>query len=211
MIKTPDLLFSGKAVEEVFGRCIPQVLKPSQMLAKDVDFLLLCLRKVSYGEILEMETNHYGCKAEKPALHTYPINVSHFIKNSKRIDPTGKDNQFRITLPNEQVVDMQPVRFGDFVTLMQAQELESTATPEEQVAVLVEALANISVRVDEVTDNAMIEEWLRGIKPAFLNKLNGQLEQTVKWGPDFAYNVECKDCGEVQEVTAPLNPLAFFT
>lgn len=215
MIKTPDMLFSGKAVEDVFSRCIPEVAKPTRLLAKDVDFLLLCLRKVSYGDTLEMESGHYGCskveKGKPTPMHTYALDVNHFIRNSRRIDPTTAAKLFQLTLPNDQTVYMQPVRFDDFVKLMQAQEKESTATPDEQVTALVETLAGIIVRVDEVTDPVMISEWLRAIKPEYLSKLNEQLEKTVQWGPDFTYKVECKDCGETQEVVAPLNPLAFFT
>lgn len=211
MIKTPDLLFSGEAVQKVFNNCIPQVLKPSELLAKDVDFLLLCLRKVSYGTTLEMETTHWECKHEDPKQHVYPIDITQFIANTKRIDPTSVNREFKVKLPNDQTIAMQPVRFKDYVKLMQAQEQENKMSPEEQLAALVDTLANIIVTVDEVSDSEFIKEWLRVIKPEFLNKLNAQLEKTVHWGPDFTYKVTCKDCGEAQEVVAPLNPLAFFT
>lgn len=212
VIKTPDMLFSGKAVHEVFKRCVPDIAKPEALLAKDVDFLLLCLRKVSYGDELELPHTHYQCskRGDEPKSHEYRLNVNHFIQSTKRLDPTTVKNTFRVVLPNEQVVNMQPVRFADFILLMQAQEQESTASPEEQVATLVEALGNIILSVDEITNHDMILEWLRAIKPEYLNKLNEKLEETVQWGPDFKYTVECKDCGEALEVVAPLNPLAFF-
>lgn len=55
-LRTPDLLFSGEAIERVFTRCIPQIHKPLDLIGKDVDFLLSCLRVVSYGN--EIEINH---------------------------------------------------------------------------------------------------------------------------------------------------------
>ena len=210
MIKTPDLLFSGKAVEEVFGRCIPQVLRPLELLAKDVDFLMLCLRKVSYGTTLELETVHAECEAEDPKRHPYNIDITTFISGTKRIDPTTIAKDYTVTLPNDQVVKMQPVRFADFVKLMQAQDDEKMDAA-GQVQVLVDSLARIIISVDEITEHSMIAEWLKAIKPEYLNKLNQQLEDTLSWGPDFKYKIECKDCGKAQEVVAPLNPLAFFT
>jgi len=105
---------------------------------------------------------------------------------------------------------MQPIRFADFVQLMQAQDDEKM-TPAAQVTLLVESLSRIITSVDEITDNALIIDWLRHIKPGHLNKLNEQMEDTVSWGPDFKYKINCKDCGMAQEVVAPLNPLAFFT
>ena len=211
MIKTPDMLFSGKAVQEVFGRCIPDVLKSNQLLAKDVDFLLLCLRKVSYGDTIEMETTHYDCKeTETPTMHSYAIDINQFIKNSKMMDPVVAKQHFAIELPNQQKVNMMPIRFEDFVTLMQVQDSEET-TPEETAKTLVETLANIIITVDEVTEKPLIIEWLSAIKPEYLKLLHVRLEDTVQWGPDFMFKYECKDCSEMQEVVAPLNPLAFFT
>lgn len=211
MIKTPDMLFSGKAVQEVFGRCIPDVIKPNQLLAKDVDFLLLCLRKVSYGNSLEMEDVHFGCPAvEDPSTHSYVVDVSSFIKNSKSMDPTTAKQHFFIELPNQQKINMTPIRFADFVTLMQVQD-QDERTPEEQVKELCRTLANIIVNVDEITDKQMIIEWLSVLKPEYLKLLHERLEDTIQWGPDFLYKYTCKDCEQVLEVIAPLNPLAFFT
>jgi len=215
MIKTPDMLFSGKAVQEVFGRCIQDVIKPNQLLAKDVDFLLLCLRKVSYGDTLEMEDVHYNCpakkeKEEEPEAHTYPIDINTFIKNSKLMDPTTTKQYFFVELPNQQKVNITPIRFEDFVTLMQVQD-DDVKTPEEQVFELTKTLGNIIVNVDETTDKKLIVEWLRKLKPEYLRILHARLEDTVQWGPDFKYTYNCKDCGQAREVVAPMNPLAFFT
>ena len=212
MIKTPDMLFSGQAVREVFGRCIPDVISPDRLLAKDVDFLLLCLRKVSYGDKLEMEDVHYGCPeaGDEPEAHRYMVDVNTFIKGSIAMDPTTTKQHFYVKLPNDQTVNMTPIRFADFVTLMQIQD-DDTKSPQEQVIELTRTLSNIIVNVDEITDKQMIIEWLKALKPSFLKMLHERLEDAVQWGPDFKYKYECKDCGQMREVIAPLNPLAFFT
>jgi len=54
-LKTPDMLFQGTAVEEVFKRCIPEILKPQQLFMNDVDYLVLCLRKVTFGDNFEID------------------------------------------------------------------------------------------------------------------------------------------------------------
>lgn len=53
-IKSPDMMYQGTAIEKVFSRCIPQVLKPLELLTKDMDYLLVCLRIVTYGETLDL-------------------------------------------------------------------------------------------------------------------------------------------------------------
>src|SRR3569832_318234 len=43
-LKTPDMLFQGTAIEQVFARRVPQVLKPLELIPKDVDYILSALR-----------------------------------------------------------------------------------------------------------------------------------------------------------------------
>jgi len=69
-LKTPDLLFSGNAVKQVFSRCIPDVLQPGKLLAKDVDFLIICLRKVSFGSEMDLTYTHFREKAKE---HNYRV------------------------------------------------------------------------------------------------------------------------------------------
>lgn len=61
-LRTPEFLFTGEAIERVFKRCIPEVKKPLKLLAPDVDFLLACLRIVSYGGIYEIKVRCPKCE-----------------------------------------------------------------------------------------------------------------------------------------------------
>jgi hypothetical protein len=205
-LKTPDLLFSGDAVKEVFARCIPDVLQPEKMLAKDVDFLLICLRKVSYGPQLEITYEH---NCEKAKEHSYLIDVGSFIRKSKRIDPTRVTRDFTVALPNGQVVEMQPIAYRDYISLLQA--ADSDESPEQQAKRLANSVSRVIKKVDDVTDREFIEEWLAKIPPILLKKVTEAIDKTTEWGPDFMADIQCKDCGREVQVQAPLNPLGFFT
>lgn len=61
-LRSPEFLFSGEAIEKVFSRCIPEILKPLKLLSHDVDYLLTCLRIVSYGGILPIEDRCTECE-----------------------------------------------------------------------------------------------------------------------------------------------------
>lgn len=210
VMKTPDLLFSGEAVKQVFRRCIPQVLDPDRMLAKDVDFLLTCLRKISYGDEMHIEFMH-DCKDAKN--HNYAIDVTQFVRNAKRIDPTSITTSFTVTLPNDQVVRIRPIRFGDFTKIMQNinAEMDNDITPERIQHDMVDAVADIIVDVDGIDDREMIIEWLSQVPPQYLAMINKKVDETSDWGPNFDVTVICKDCGEKATFRAPLNPLSFFT
>jgi hypothetical protein len=46
ILKSPDKIMSGDAIAEIFSRCVPQVLNTKRLLAKDVDFILITLKKI---------------------------------------------------------------------------------------------------------------------------------------------------------------------
>jgi hypothetical protein len=204
--KTPDLLFSGKAVEQVFARCIPNILKPKLLLAKDVDFLLICLRKVSYGEEMELQYTH---TCENAKMNLYSISVTDFIKKSKRIDPSRMLNDFSVTLTNSQTVKITPLNFGNFVELMQANDKDTS--PEKLAQQLFSSVSKIISSVDGITDKDQIVDWLAHLPPKLLNQITASIDKTTEWGPDFMAPIKCKDCGVEESVQAPLNPLSFFT
>jgi hypothetical protein len=209
-MKTPDLLFSGDAVGQVFKRCIPQVVDPSKLLAKDVDFLMTALRKISYGDEMQIEYMH-NCTDAK--THTYTINVAQFIQNAKRIDPTTLNNVFAVELPNGQNVNIRPIRFGDFTKIMQNinAEMDEDVTPEKVRDDVISAVADVIVDVDGVTEREFILEWLQGIPPQYTKLINEKVDKSSDWGPDFNVSVKCKDCEEEVTFRAPMNPLSFFT
>ena len=207
-IKTPDLLFSGEAVKQVFSRCIPQVKNVDALFAKDVDFLLVCLRKVSYGDELRVEHQH-DCEGAK--THQYSLDVGDFIRTAKKIDPTSVTREFTVKMPNGQKVLLQPIRFKEFIRVMQVNEAESTKEPERIRDMMVNSVSSVIVKVDEIDDVNMIREWLREVPPSFLTAINDNIDSTLEWGPDFNVRRKCKDCGKMMEVLAPMNPLAFFT
>lgn len=207
-IKTPDLLFSGEAVKQVFRRCIPSINDVDNLLAKDIDFLLICLRKVSYGDELRLEQEH-NCKDAK--VHTYLVDVSNFIRAAKRIDPTTVASKFSIKMPNGQSVHMQPIRFSDFVRVMQMNDVDNITDPEKIKDIMIESLSNIIISVDDTNDKEMIKEWLAGIPPSYRKLINENIDKTLEWGPEFTMKVKCKDCGEDMDLIAPMNPLYFFT
>lgn len=208
VMKTPDMLFSGDAIRQVFSRCIPQVANVDNLLAKDVDFLLVCLRKVSYGNDIQLEHTHNCASAKK---HSYVVNINEFIQKSKRIDPTKVATEFNVDMPNGQTVSIHPIRFVDFIRVMQTSTGEDSQMNAEKVKdFLVESITNIITRVDDISDKDMIREWVDKVAPSYRKKISEKMEETLDWGPEFTTTVKCQDCGEMVEIVVPMNPLSFF-
>ena len=144
--------------------------------------------------------------------HTYTINVSQFLQNSKKIDPTTVTKRFTFELENGQSVSIKPMSFKDFIQVMQisANENDANYNPQRLKTIMIDSISNVITQVDDITDVNMIKEWLDAVPPAWLKTINNHVEDSLDWGPDFSCHVKCQDCGQQAEVTAPLNPLAFF-
>ena len=208
IFKTPDKLFSGEAITDVFTRCIPQVKKPMDLLAKDVDFLLVCLRKLTYGETMEV-THTHDCENAKE--HSYSISVTPFIANSAKIDPTTIAKTFSLKVGDFNV-KLSPPRFKSVIKMYQtAMDQDKYEKNLNLLSDDVEdAIVGMIKEVDGITDGKMIREWVSQISAGWVHQITGAIGNVSEWGPDFETEITCKDCNEKVKINTPVNPLAFF-
>lgn len=209
VLNTPDKLLSGKAIEEIFLRCIPQVLKPRELLAKDVDFLLVCLRMVSLGQFMDVSYQH-SCPGA--LRHTYSVDLQQIIRTTKSIDPTTVSEEYKTTLPNGQIVVLTPLTYGSVIELYQHTAMTKTEniTEEEANTMVINALAGVIKQVDSVIDRDFIYEWVTDLPMGWKRSLETAAQKITQWGVDFTTEQVCKDCKERMEVQVAANPVSFF-
>jgi hypothetical protein len=207
-MKNPDQLFSGQAVATVFRECVEGVEKPTELLAKDVDAIMMFLRTVTYGPGYEFAAKHY-CENSKD--HTYIADVDQFIASTVAIDPTVVDKLYTVEVPNGQVVKMQPSRYADVVALLKANQGKDEITVEDAKANLMMMLNSVVTEVDGITDKKMIDEWLRQIPTTYVSLIASKIEGINNWGPTMRWKGKCRDCNGDFEVELPINPVSFFT
>jgi len=210
-IKTPDKLFSGDAIVDIFAHCIPQIKNPRMMFSKDIDFLLVCLRMLSYGQTISLTATHNCTNAKE---HSYDVELREFIAKSKSIDPTTITQLFTVTMDNGQVVHLQPARFGDIVRFYQS--LDRTDTNSQEVdyeklkITMIENVVGMIHDVNNITEKSFITEWLKSIPVKWTYKIGDAIGASSDWGPNFKATVICTDCNQPYEISAPINPIAFF-
>ena len=207
-LKNPDQLFSGKAIEAVLPNCVEGLLKPNQLLAKDIDAIMLFLRTVTYGPSLELKAKH-DCENAKE--HSYTLNVDEMIADMKPIDPTTIEAKFTVTLPNGQVVKLRPSRYVNVVELIKENANKKTFTVEDQKKNLLKMLLDFIKSVDGVEDERHLSEWIQQLRTTWVTLVTEQVEKAHDWGPELTRTIKCKDCGEEFEIDVPINPISFFT
>lgn len=211
LLKTPDKLLSGRAIAEVFARCIPQITKPDQLLSRDVDYLLMCLRLISYGDTVSITYNHH-CK-ETSVDRSYEVSLRPLVQKARQIDPTTLTQLFVITLPSEQVVHLRPPLFGSVMRLYLT-NFEASNSDEDIISTqlkLLDIVTDTIVSVDGIDDRNMIREWIKALPAGWMQQISDALQHVSEWGPSTSVQVTCKDCGEAIEIEIPLNPIAFFS
>lgn len=207
-LKNPDLLFNGKAVEEVFRECIPEIKKPTELFGRDIDAIMFFLRLVTYGPDFEIRVKH-DCDGAKE--HSYVVNLESKISEIKYLDPTEAEEKYQATLPNGQVVRVHPVRFNHMIKLFQLNSGKQEFTADDIKRNVVFNLTNLIESVDGITDKKLIEEWVRDLTTPYQNMVTDAIERTNEWGPDQKCTLTCKDCGKDMPVELPLNPISFFS
>lgn len=210
ILNTPDKLLSGKALLEIISRCVPQVRDPGAMLAKDVDFLMVCLRMVSFGTTMDVSYTH---DCEHAREHTYTIDLQQMMRKSKPIDATTVQDLYTVTLPNDQRVFMRPLTYTHIVDLYSAAALNKTddISQDEAELFIINTLASAIERVDDVVDPLHIREWVIGIPLGWKRKLEQTAQTLSHWGVDFTTQQTCIDCGKSMQVQVSANPVSFFT
>jgi hypothetical protein len=207
-IKNPDMLFSGRAIEEACAACVTDIIKPKDLLAKDVDALMVFLRLVTYGPHYEIEFRH---TCENAKNHSYVIDLENVITSMKILDPTIAEAKMTVNLPNGQVVKLRPIRYQHLIELLQKNHAKKQLTADDMKENTVRNLLNIIQSVDGIDDSKLIEEWIKQISSPLANRLVERIDDINDWGINTIEQIACKDCGEMVSVDIPLNPISFFT
>lgn len=211
LLKTPELLLSGQGIYEVFERKVPCIRYPKLLASKDVDFILTCLRKVTYGDTVTIDFTHDCENAKK---HSYNIHLSEYIGRTKHLDPIQCAQLFSFTMPNDQVVVLNNIKFSDVIKLTQTSmkmENDENLNIKDIEESSIETLCAMIRSVDGVEDVEDIKEWLREIPAPYVTTIQTHIQQTASnWGIEFVTTVKCKDCGEDIDLSPSINPVGFF-
>jgi len=214
-LSSSDKLISGKAVTEVISRCIPQVLKPELLLNTDVEFLLVALRIVTFGDVIEVQYQH-TCDGAKE--HTYKVNLQAMSARARPLDPTAITKEYTITLPNEQVVVLRPLIFSDVIALVQShaelsgkERNEIPVDQEELMQFANKSIAAIVMSVDGITNQEQIREWVSALPLGYKRQIEQTAHAVTRWGVDTTSKQVCADCKAKIDVPVIVNPVSFFT
>lgn len=219
-LKTPDLLFTGKAIENVFKRCIPSILKPMELTTIDVDYLLVCLRLVSYGPEIEMKFKH---TCENAHEHNYTGSVEYFVTQTRTMSLKDYENEYTVKHSSGMEIGIIPMKYSDFVKYMteindMVSDVENYKQPapeellDKEAKRLAQNISHVTNKRDvNVTDKSHIAEWIKTLSVSQVKEITDKFASQTEWGCDTKIRTTCKDCQKEVEIPVSINPIDFFT
>ncbi len=223
LLKSPDALISGYAIEELLRSCVPAIKAPRLIASPDLDVLLLAIRAATYGELLSVSPVCPKCEA----VNEVQCSLPGILSTSK---PIAADNPVRLS--DDVVVSLRPYNMDNITRIgiasfEETRKVQATETAEESVRVtqinqsmqrivttsmdaLSSAIISVAVKEGTVSEPGSIRKFIDNVSKAWIDKLQTKLEEINTRGIDKHYAVTCVKCGHEWKPEIEFNPATFF-
>lgn len=224
LLRNPDALMSGLALESLVASCVPAIQSPRMVSTPDLDVILLAIRAATYGDNMDLEVDCPSCGQE----NSFTCNLPSIMGTMTYVDPINE-----VKLSPEVSVLLRPYNlatatkiasgsFNEARVLQMAQDSEDeetiknarNASFEKMSDLSLDAMADcvISITVPGavVTDKANILEFMTNTNQAWVKKIGAKLEEINKKGIDKGVDAKCSKCEHEWRPEIEFDPTSFF-
>lgn len=225
--KNPDGLLNGYSIENIIKSCVPGIKNPRKLPNQDIDYLLLAIKKASYGDTLVLQTSCPKCGN----VHNFECSIDEVMSRNR---PFAKE--YTVRLSDELIAHLRPFDYAATVTaniaafeeakLMQNLIL-TELTEDAKVYSFSKSFAKIaSMNLDlitscvvkvvgpnmEVVDPKFIKEFLENAPKDYINSINKKMDEFKTVGIDRSIELECpvETCGHSWKSEISFDPSHFF-
>lgn len=228
VLKNPDALLNGDALENLFRSCVPGIKKPREISVPDMDVLLLAIKLASYGDALEVNVTCPECKNE--------FSTETSIRGLLGACEMVKDEDTVVRASDDMVIKVRPYNFEDKTKLDLATFEESKmyqylldtemsdeerqtrfTTAFERIAelnldLLAGCVTSVTVPTGEVTNPDHIREFIRNTDRATIKLITGKLTALSDSGIPKELDVVCanKECNHEWKTAMIFDASHFF-
>lgn len=225
IMKNADALLNGSAINQIISSCVPGVRDPENMPSMDLDAVLLAIRRCTYGENLEIETQCSHCSAN----NAHSLNLNYFISTINVIesgDPVDVDGikVFVKPVTVKQLLSLNWVQYEQVRNIQLAEQ--NNIDEKEKINILQSgytALTNKNIEIvsscidtvllpdgASVTDPSNIREWAEQLSQPDFKKIELAIMSMAQRGMKKDFSIGCASCGKEYESNLDLNPTTFF-
>lgn len=225
LLKSPDALMNGYAIEKLIESCVPAIKTPRLISSPDLDVILMAIRAATIGEIITLKPTCPKCNAENE-IHR---NLGFLITNMTFVDAENT-----VRLSDEVVVYVRPhnlanatkLGIASFEEARKVQALDVNNADEAQRATQIsrsmerltglnsdtvsDCIIKVAIPEGEVGDKRLIREFIGNISKAWTDKISSKLEEINKLGISKNFDVQCTMCQHEWKTDIEFNPSTFF-
>lgn len=225
LTKNPDALLNGDAVIKLVKSCVPAVKNPAELLAPDMEVLLIAIRQASSSDEF-MEVNRDCPNCSEP--NRFDLDLSVALAESQEIEPFKT-----ITLSNGLDVVLTPTNYLHTIqsakaVIEQNRQFRSIQADnsDEQLKALGDALEKLSLMNYEVILNSIksitipggdivteiehISEFLNNVEKEIGMELNEHVSEINNGGIQKEIEMQCSECSHVYKTPINYDPVGFF-
>jgi hypothetical protein len=225
LMKSPDALMSGHAIEETIKSCVPNVIDAQQLPTCDVDAILLAIRAATYGDQMDIDSECPHCKAE----NSHAFSISAILDSA-----TPLELEYAVRLNDEVVVYVGPFNLAASTQLSigafhEARKMhlleESNASDDEKSSALREsfdtinkmntdalasAIVCVAVPDGVINDRNHIREFVDNVSRDWVAKIEEQMKVVNAAGIHKDQFVTCGKCEKEYTTNIEFDPANFF-
>lgn len=213
VLKNPDALLNGDALERLFRSCVPAIKNPRHISVPDMDVLLLAIKLASYGDALEVNVTCPKCKNE--------FSTETSIRGLLSAVTEVKDEDTSVRITDTMIIDVRPYDFKsktilDMKTFQEEKALQYLTDVDidederqksfnqafERLAelnldLLSHCVRAVTVPTGRVTEHAHIHEFIKNTDRATIQKITEKLKSLSNSGIPKTLDVQCakEECG----------------
>jgi len=226
VMKSPDALMSGMAMEQIIRSCVPDVKDPMQLPSPDVDAILLAIRAATYGNMMTVECECPACKFE----NAYEFDVTAILETV-----TPLQDEYSVRLTDEIIVYLRPFNLENSTKAstmvfqetrkLQLLDQDTSITADIRQKAMNESYKrlnhmNIQMVADcvekvvtpdgVVVERQHISEFIHNIQRNWVAALEDELKKVNEAGLDKTHGVSCVKCNHEWETVVEFDPSNFF-
>lgn len=225
LTKNPDALLNGDAVIKLVKSCVPAVKNPGELLAPDMEVLLIAIRQASSKDQF-MEVNRDCPKCSEP--NRFDLDLSIALAESQDIEPfktitltNGLDvvltpTNYMHTIQSAKAVIEQNRQFRSITADNSDEQLKALGNALEKLSimnyeVILNSISSITIPNGEtVTDVTHISDFLNNVEKEIGIELNEEVSQINNGGIQKEIEMQCGECEHVYTTPINYDPVGFF-
>jgi len=227
LMKNPDALLNGDAINKVITSCVPNVKNAFELVNMDIDALLLGIRSATNGDEIDVDESCPECEHKIEGTTSLQGALDE-IEPVKELT-TVKVGDLSITLKPVKYIKTVEAGIENFKTTRSLQSIADLPDDMDKLKVfnenfeklafmnfslLLETIKSITINGDEVTvveDRDQIAEFLNNCEASIGQKITEAGTKITSKGISKTIPFECEECGHTFEKDLLLDPVNFFT